>query len=122
MIPKSGMPRNEASAAQGPADITISDNSFRNPANPAIDVVVGERVALSNNKIMYDASIARTPGPAVRLSAGSGFSVNNLSVGPAKGISAAVEIGCGVRTVDPSGWTIRSAPVPALIDRRPQCR
>lgn len=119
---ESGAPRNEASAAQSPSDITISDNSFRNAANPAIDVVVGEGVVLSNNKITSAPAVAAAPGPAVRLSAGSRISVNGLTVGPAKDISAAVEIGCGVHGIDPSRWTIQSAAAPALLDRKSQCR
>jgi hypothetical protein len=122
MIPKSGMRGNEAVAAEGPSDITISDNTFHNPATPAIDVVVGERIELANNKIMSDSPLVRVPGPAVRFSAGSGLSVNGLVVGPANGISAAVELGCGVRPIDPTRWTIQSAPAPVLLDRRAQCR
>jgi hypothetical protein len=122
MIPKSGVRGDEAVAAEGPSDITISDNTFHNPATPAIDVVVGERIELANNKIMSDSPLVRVPGPAVRFSTGSGLSVNGLVVGPAKGISAAVELDCGARPIDPTRWTIQSAPVPALLDRRAQCR
>jgi hypothetical protein len=121
-IPKSGARGNEIEAVEGPSDIVIADNRFHNAAYPAIEVAVGERIELVNNALTSDPAVIRKPGPAVRLSAGSALSVNGLAVGPAGGVSAAVEIGCGVRAVDPSRWTIRSGSVPAVVDLRPRCR
>ena len=121
-IPKAGNWAAGAIAVEGSSDIAIAENTFYNPVAPAIDVVVGARIDISNNKIVSDAFVSSVPGPAVRLSAGAGFSVNGLSVGPASGITAAVEIDCGVRAIDPSRWSIQSGAIPRLLDRRPQCQ
>ena len=121
VIPKGGNREPGAIAVEGSSSIAITENNFHNPAAPAIEVAVGRRIDMSNNTIVSDASVSGAPGPAVRLTSGAEFSVNGLVVGPAKGITAAVEIGCGVRGVDPSRWTIQSGPIPRLLDRRPQC-
>jgi hypothetical protein len=121
-IPKAGNWAAGAIAVEGSSDIAIAESTFYNPVVPAIDVVVGARIDISNNKIVSDAFVSGVPGPAVRLSAGAGFSVNGLSVGPASGITAAVEIDCGVRAIDPSRRSIQSGAIPRLLDRRPQCQ
>jgi hypothetical protein len=70
----------------------------------------------------HDGKMPDSQHQAVRLSTGSALSVDRLAVGPARGVSAAVEIGCGVRAAEPSRWTIRSGSVPAVVDLRPRCR
>ena len=121
-IRKAGAPGGQASAIEGPSDIAISDNTFQGMANPTIEVAVGQRIELANNKVARGPSTIRKPAPVVQLSAGSGFLVNGLVVDEAIGATAAVEIGCGVRATDPSRWTIQSGQLPRLLDRRPQCR
>jgi hypothetical protein len=80
-------------------------------------------VDLSDDRIASDSfAVAQAPAPAVLLSAGREITVNDLSVCAAGGVTAAVEIGCGIRDVDPLRWTIRSDEVPHILDRRQQCR
>jgi hypothetical protein len=123
VIAKSGVPGNQTNAVDGPSQIVITDNRFRDPAYPAINVAVGDHIHLSDDRIASDSSAAtRAPAPAVRLSAGSEITVRDLSVRAAGGVTAAVEIGCGVRDVNPSRWTILSGQVPPILDLRPQCR
>lgn len=123
VIPKTGVLGGQINAVDGPSHIVITDNHFRDPAYPAINVAVGNHVHLSDDRIASDSSaVTRTPAPAVRLSAGSEITVRDLSVRAAGGVTAAVEIGCGVRDVNPSLWTIRSGQVPPILDLRPQCR
>ena len=123
VIPKAGLLGGQINAVDGPSHIVITDNHFRDPAYPAINVAVGDHIHLSDDHIASDSSAAaRAPAPAVRLSAGSEITVRDLSVRSAGGVTAAVEIGCGVRNVTPSRWTIRSGQVPPILDLRPQCR
>jgi hypothetical protein len=123
VIPKSGVLGNQTNAVDGPSDIDITHNSFRNPTLPAINVAVGDGISLSDNRIDSDSSGATgAPAPAVRLSAGSDITVNDLFVRAAGGVSAAVEIDCAVGDIDPSGWTIRSDQVPPILDLRSQCQ
>jgi hypothetical protein len=123
VIAKSGVPGNQTNAVDGPSDIAIADNNLRDPTYPAIDVAIGERVDLSDDRIASDSSaVAPAPAPAVLLSAGREITVSDLSVRAAGGVTAAVEIGCGVRDVNPLRWTIRSDEVPHILDRRQQCR
>jgi hypothetical protein len=123
VIPKAGVPGNQTTAVDGPSQIVITDNHFRDPNYPAINVAVGDHIHLADDRIASDSSAAtRAPAPAVRLSAGSEITVRDLSVRAASGVTAAVEIGCGVRDVIPSRWTIRSGQIPPILDLRPQCR
>jgi hypothetical protein len=123
VIPKAGVPGNQTTAVDGPSQIVITDNHFHDPNYPAINVAVGDHIHLSDDRIASDSSAAtRAPAPAVRLSAGSEITVRDLSVRSAGGVTAAVEIGCGVRNVTPSRWTIRSGQVPPILDLRPQCQ
>jgi hypothetical protein len=123
VIPKAGLLGGQINAVDGPSHIVITDNHFRDPAYPAINVAVGDHIHLSDDHIASGSSAAaRAPAPAVRLSAGSEITVRDLSVRAASGVTAAVEIGCGVRDVNPSLWTVRSGQVPPILDLRPQCR
>jgi len=122
VIPKSSAPGAQTNAVDGPSHVIITDNIFRNPTYPAIDVAIGDRIHLSNNRIASDVATAGVLAPVVLLSAGSEITVQDFSVRAASGVSAAVEIGCGVTDVVPSHWTIRSGPIPSILDLRPQCR
>jgi len=123
VIRKTGVPGNQTNAVDGPSQIVITDNHLRNPAYPAVNVAVGDHIHLSNDRIASDSSAATgAPAPAVRLSAGSEITVRDLSVRVDGGVTAAVEIGCGVTDVNPSRWTIRSGQIPPVLDLRPQCR
>jgi hypothetical protein len=123
VIPKAGVPGGQTNAVDGPSHIVITDNKFRNPTFPAIDVEIGDHIHLSDNRIASDVVAAtQTTAPAVRLAAGRDITVRELSVRAAGGVTAAVEIGCGVTDVNPSTWTIRSGKLPSILDLRPQCR
>jgi hypothetical protein len=121
VIAKSGVPGNQTNAVDGPSHIVIADNTFRNPTYPAIDVAIGDHIHLSGDDIASHVAAA-VPAPAVLLAAGSEIAVRDLSVRAASGVTAAVEIGCGVRNVIPSGWTIRSGQILPILHLRPQCR
>jgi hypothetical protein len=117
------VPGNQTNAVDGPSHIVITENTFRNPTYPAIDVEIGDHIQLSNDRIASHAVAATpAPAPAVRLAAGSEITVRDLAVRAAGGVTAAVEIGCGVRDVVPSRWTIRSGTVLPILDLRTQCR
>jgi hypothetical protein len=123
VIPKAGVPGNQTNAVDGPSHIVITENTLRNPTYPAIDVEIGDHIHLSNNRIASHAVAATpAPAPAVRLAAGREITVRDLAVRAAGGVTAAVEIGCGVRDVVPSRWTIRSGTVLPILDLRTQCR
>jgi len=111
VIPKSSAPGAQTNAVDGPSHVIITDNIFRNPTYPAIDGAIGDRIHLSNNRIASDVATAGALAPVVLLSAGSEITVQDFSVRAASGVSAAVEIGCGVTDVVPSHWTIRSGPI-----------
>jgi hypothetical protein len=107
----------------GPSHIAITDNTFRNPTYPAVDIEIGDQIQLADDRIASNgAAVASAPAPAVRLAAGSEIMVRDLSVRAASGVTAAVEIGCGVRDPILSLWTIRSGQLPPILDLRPQCR
>ncbi|HKD26570.1 MAG TPA: hypothetical protein VKC66_11790 [Xanthobacteraceae bacterium] len=122
VIPKAGALGGQTNAVDGPSHIVVTNNNFRNPTYPAIDVEVGDHIRLSDDRIVSDVAAAGAPAPAVRLTAGSDIAVRDLSVRAASGLSAAVEIDCGVRDIIPSRWTIRSGQVLRILDLRPQCR
>jgi hypothetical protein len=123
VIAKSGVLGNQTNAVDGPSHIAIADNVFHNPTYPAIDVAIGDHIHLSGDHIASDvAAAAPAPAPAVLLAAGSEITVRDLSVRAASGVTAAVEIGCGVRNVVPSRWTIRSGQILPILDLRPQCQ
>jgi hypothetical protein len=121
VIAKSGVLGNQTKAVEGPSHIAIADNVFHNPTYPAIDVAIGDHIHLSDNRIASNVAAA-TQAPAVLLEAGSEITVRDLSVRTASGVTAAIEIGCGVRNVIPSGWTIRSGQILPVLDLRPQCQ
>jgi hypothetical protein len=124
VIAKSGVPGDQTNAVDGPSHIIMTDNHFRDPTYPAIDVAVGDHIHLSDDRIVSDIFAATRPSaPAVRLSAGSAITVSDLSVRAASGVTAAVEIGCGVTVTDviPSRWSIRSGQLLPILDLRPQC-
>jgi hypothetical protein len=122
VIPKVGAVGGQTNAVDGPSHIIVTDNNFRNPALPAVDVEIGDHIDLSDERIVSNVAATAAPAPAVRLAAGSEIAVRDLSVRAAGGVTAAVEIGCGVTGVMPSRWTIRSGPIPPILDLRPQCR
>jgi hypothetical protein len=123
VIAKSGEPGNQTNAVDGPSHIVIADNNFRNPAYPAIDVAIGDHIHLSDDRIASNVAAATpAPAPAVRLEAGSEITVRDLSVRAASGVTAAVEIDCGVHNVIPSRWTIHSGQILPILDLRPQCQ
>lgn len=122
VIPKAGLPGNQTNAVDGPSHILIAQNNYQNPTYPAIDFEIGEQIHLTEDRIASNVIATGTPAPAVLLSAGSEITVRDLSVGAAGGLTAAVEIGCGVTDVVPSRWTIRSGPILPVLDLRPQCQ
>jgi hypothetical protein len=122
VIPKSGVVGNQANALDGPSDVAIAGNRFRDPTFPAIEVDIGDHINLSHDRIASESSATGAPAPVVRLAAGSEITVNDLSVRAASGASAAVEIGCGVHDINASAWIIRSGPLLPILDLRPQCR
>ena len=122
VIAKSGVLGNQINAVDGPSHIVIADNNFRNPTYPAIDVEIGDHIQLSDDRIASTVAATGAPAPALQLSAGSEITVRDLSVRAASGVTAAVEIGCGVTDVIPSHWTIRSGPTLPILDLRPQCQ
>jgi hypothetical protein len=123
VIPKAGVPGDQTNAVDGPSHVLITDNTFRNPIYPTIDVEIGDHIHLGNDWIASDGGAATpAPAPAVKLAAGAEITVRDLRLRAAAGVTAAVEIGCGVSDVNPSRWTIASGPVPPILDLRPQCK
>jgi hypothetical protein len=126
VIAKSGVPGNQTNAVDGPSHVVITDNHFRDPAFPVMNIAVGDHINLSDDRVASDVAsdVAATgaPAPAVRLTVGREITVQDLSVRAASGVTAAVEIDCGVTDVAPSRWTIRSGQIPPILDLRPQCR
>jgi hypothetical protein len=123
VIPKAGVLGGQTNALEGPSRVAIADNTFHNPTYPAIDIEIGDHIELADDRIAGNSGASTTaPAPAVRLAAGSEISVRDLLVRAAGSVSAAVEIGCGVRNVTSSRWTVRSEAAPPILDLRPQCR
>jgi hypothetical protein len=123
VIPKAGVLGNQANAVDGPSHIVITENTFRNPTYPAIDVKIGDHIHLADDRIASNGGAATSaPAPAGRLAAGNEITLRDLSVRAASGVTAAVEIGCGARDPILSLWTIRSGQMPPILDLRPQCR